>query len=770
MEVSEESVTLPPPVKDTLPEEGAGLPSTPHPDVDSPTQSPAKTPMSGPVSTSASAMLPSDSEDDDDLLDQVRPGIDNLNLSAGIRRLMRHSRPSKTDNASESSSSEEDPDAVLFRTPAAAISKAVQDVLDANRNASPIGKSSFMGKKGDNDEAMASPTARRTKRIRASDILNAPARRRRVNFLQQSEDESDSGSSSDDEAEHDELSSTTPTRPRQRRIRKKDAGKQPKRPRAASIKAQKEMHRENQRLARTAAAELVPRYNTFAIRDLVEKVKQREEQNTEDTDDNREPSPEPMLTASPAKDTRPHIPSDDDELEIINRPSPRRIVPSPEQFRSPWSKLAPSPKRVKHMSHRDLNALLRDRVSQQALERRIEAEAKAKSRGEYSSAHELAEKQVEREKQARMMELQVRQHFEPKQPKKAPAIQDDQEQLMLSGESDEEDWDGDEDEDAPESDGSSAVSSSSEEDGDLGDLSDDNNSDDKAHTAKDGEAKDNDTDDEDRIQSTQRRRKRKLALLDDEEEDDNKVGNDPGKETHKKLRLPASTEPTDDTAHSGQKKKKNAYFDAEAEESEDEFFGVGGADENSDEEDLDKFEQDGMLVDKSDEKVDEAGLRAALNAQLAESDKHMVDRLMKDIMSGGLRRRRAAEAAGFMLDDYDFFDDDENDLRAVRRAAAERRRKMIDAQGDPLTALSSNPQTAAFAKAGDPLLQQDTERIQISDGEEGGGDASEDEEEHGGSHLSDQAPPSSESDEEDDFDDNVQEMNALFDDLAQDLL
>lgn len=291
MEVSEESAALPP-AKDAVARNDAESPSTPHPAGESPAQSPAKAAM--PV-TASTSMLPSDSEDDDDLLDQVRPGIDNLNLSAGIRRLMRHSRPSKADDASESSSSDEDPDAVLFRTPAAATSKAVQDVLEANRNASPLERSRLIDHHDDNnDQVMASPTARRTKRIRASDILDAPPRRRRVNFLEQNDSGSDSGgSSSDDEAEQDALA--TPTRPRQRRVRNKDTETQPKRPRAASVKAQKEMHRENQRLARTAAAELVPRYNTFAIRDLVEKVKQREEQPTEQAHEDREPSPEPML-------------------------------------------------------------------------------------------------------------------------------------------------------------------------------------------------------------------------------------------------------------------------------------------------------------------------------------------------------------------------------------------------------------------------------------------------------------------------------------------
>ena len=107
----------------------------------------------------------------------------------------------------------------------------------------------------------------------------------------------------------------------------------------------------------------------------------------------------------------------------------------------------------------------------------------------------------------------------------------------------------------------------------------------------------------------------------------------------------------------------------------------------SDDEHLDEFEKDDMLVDKTDEKVDEAALRSALNNQLAESDKHMVDRLLKDIMSGDLRRRRAAKEMGLMLDDFDIYDDNDNDLVAIRLAAAERRRKLLEETGDGLELL-----------------------------------------------------------------------------------
>lgn len=64
----------------------------------------------------------------------------------------------------------------------------------------------------------------------------------------------------------------------------------------------------------------------------------------------------------------------------------------------------------------------------------------------------------------------------------------------------------------------------------------------------------------------------------------------------------------------------------------------------------------------------------------------MVERLLKDITSGGLRKRKAALEEGFMFDDIDIYDDDD-DLIAVRKAAAAKRRRMLQEHGGALEAL-----------------------------------------------------------------------------------
>ncbi|KAI8071717.1 MRC1-like domain-containing protein [Gongronella butleri] len=142
---------------------------------------------------------------------------------------------------------------------------------------------------------------------------------------------------------------------------------------------------------------------------------------------------------------------------------------------------------------------------------------------------------------------------------------------------------------------------------------------------------------------------------------------------------------------------RSKYLEHEAEESEDEFFGIAGADE-VETEDFDRFEQDGMLVHENNENVDTQALMAQHNQKMLESDQHMVEKLIKDITSGGLRRKRGAQAAGLMLEDYDLYDDEGDDLVALRLAAATKRKKHLSSD-DPLTQLASDPKTAAFAKA-----------------------------------------------------------------------
>lgn len=57
-------------------------------------------------------------------------------------------------------------------------------------------------------------------------------------------------------------------------------------------------------------------------------------------------------------------------------------------------------------------------------------------------------------------------------------------------------------------------------------------------------------------------------------------------------------------------REKVEYLEEEAEEEEDEFFGAGGSDGETGE-NLDEFEKDDLLVEDSNEHIDEAALREA---------------------------------------------------------------------------------------------------------------------------------------------------------------
>jgi hypothetical protein len=71
-------------------------------------------------------------------------------------------------------------------------------------------------------------------------------------------------------------------------------------------------------------------------------------------------------------------------------------------------------------------------------------------------------------------------------------------------------------------------------------------------------------------------------------------------------------------------------------------------------------------------------LNGYFSDQMADSDQNMIQRLLKDVVSGGLRRRRGAMNDGLELDYYDTFDDMDDDLVTLRRMAAAKRRKLLN--------------------------------------------------------------------------------------------
>ncbi|KAJ2960337.1 hypothetical protein NQZ79_g4318 [Umbelopsis isabellina] len=375
--------------------------------------------------------------------------------------------------------------------------------------------------------------------------------------------------------------------------------------------------------------------------------------------------------------------------------SPIRVQVSPQKNRKTSAKDGPANATLA-MTHKDLNASLKQAISREMLKRRSEVENKLKQKGLYTSAEDLAKKQLERENEAKSIYEEVeRIHGKSNKANHFMEEEDEEEEdgdysdTSQAFGSEQEDW---EEQDAVEGSGSEAEEI-------------DNTS--KAHV------------------SPQVRKIRRMVIDSDDDSDDEPAAS-ATRESSPALSI-ASDEPESPVrpslhtkvSHPVKKQlpvPKSAYVENEAEEEEDEYMGLGG-DDGEENDGPDEYVEDDIVVHANEEtgNMDEAQLRQAYLDQMADSDQNMIQRLLKDVVSGGLRRRRGAMNDGLELDYYDTFDDMDDDLVALRRMAAAKRRKLLN--GNVLEDIANNPQTAAFAKASRVDLEED-EKPSFSDGEE----------------------------------------------------
>ncbi|KAI4735191.1 hypothetical protein E4T50_14286 [Aureobasidium sp. EXF-12298] len=142
------------------------------------------------------------------------------------------------------------------------------------------------------------------------------------------------------------------------------------------------------------------------------------------------------------------------------------------------------------------------------------------------------------------------------------------------------------------------------------------------------------------------------------------------------------------------KQKSNAkgMVDEQAEESEDEYRGLGGA---SDDEDAGSGDEDDkQMIDETDVKVDERQLAALYAEKSRVQDEAQTSKLYKDLMSGALRRKRGNNA--FELDSDE---DDQLVERRRRRQREEARKRKLLLQDETLGKLGSNDKKEAFLRA-----------------------------------------------------------------------
>ncbi|KAJ5797852.1 uncharacterized protein N7503_007148 [Penicillium pulvis] len=181
-----------------------------------------------------------------------------------------------------------------------------------------------------------------------------------------------------------------------------------------------------------------------------------------------------------------------------------------------------------------------------------------------------------------------------------------------------------------------------------------------------------------------------LSMVEEEEEETNEGGFEIDPNAFNVMKKSAK-KPT--VAYDKKNSKAKNVIDEAAEESEDEYAGLGGASDDSDDEENAYDKQ--MINDNSGETVDEKEL-AALNAVHDRNrDEKDVAKLLKDITTGALRRRR-----GGGDDDFDLDDSDDEHLarrREKQREFAKMRKALL--ADDKIGELAENPKKAAFFRA-----------------------------------------------------------------------
>ncbi|KAH7326167.1 MRC1-like domain-containing protein [Stachybotrys elegans] len=138
------------------------------------------------------------------------------------------------------------------------------------------------------------------------------------------------------------------------------------------------------------------------------------------------------------------------------------------------------------------------------------------------------------------------------------------------------------------------------------------------------------------------------------------------------------------------KSKAKELVEEQAEESEDEYAGLGGADgEASDDESLASLEE--IIDDAAGNDIDAAKLAAFYADRERANDEKEVEKLFKDITTGMLRRKRGA--------DYDLSDSDDGGeaRRRMKRRQFEKMRKALYSD-ERVKKMAENPGNQAFLR------------------------------------------------------------------------
>ncbi|EMR83572.1 putative mrc1-like domain-containing protein [Botrytis cinerea BcDW1] len=140
------------------------------------------------------------------------------------------------------------------------------------------------------------------------------------------------------------------------------------------------------------------------------------------------------------------------------------------------------------------------------------------------------------------------------------------------------------------------------------------------------------------------------------------------------------------------KKKSNAknMVNEQAEESEDEYAGLGGASDDESGGEEDAFVKE--MIDDEKKDIDESELAKFYADHERASDEKQIEKLYNDISKGMLRRKRGA--------DYDLSDsDDGGEARQRRKRAAEAKMRKALLADEKIGKIAQNPKKEAFLRA-----------------------------------------------------------------------
>lgn len=140
------------------------------------------------------------------------------------------------------------------------------------------------------------------------------------------------------------------------------------------------------------------------------------------------------------------------------------------------------------------------------------------------------------------------------------------------------------------------------------------------------------------------------------------------------------------------KSKAKNMIEEQAEESEDEYAGLGGVSDDESAADVDEVDKQ-LIDDESNEKIDERQI-AAYHAEKARKDHEaQTTKLYKDIMSGALRKQRGDGAF-----DLDSDDEDQEVERQRRRRREEARKRRLLLGDETLSKFDGDAKKEAFLK------------------------------------------------------------------------